>query len=190
MAVALGLSLSGCVQGRCSLLTSLLGCSTTPRPLPEEDASITFPHFYETVPSKAGADGSITELDGRVLHAIQRAADDFLPPGDKNAPCWETQEAYTYRVIRQGDVLFIRLDEDPVRCGRKIAALHSGAQYAIGMDGRILRRVMDGQPEASPRVDSSSEHRSVPAKPGELPPYEATPPPAFSQPQPQEGTSR
>ena len=189
MAVALGFSLTGCAQGRCSLLTSLFGSSTARETRPAEDLSIAFPHFYETLPSKVGMDGGVTELDGRVLRAIQLAADDFLPPGDPHAPCWATQEAHTYRVIRQGDIVFIRLDEDPARCGRKIAALHSGAQYAIGLDGRILRRLIDGQPQAPLQVGPPPppESPGVPAKPGEVPPHEeGTTPPGFLKTVPQD----
>jgi hypothetical protein len=65
-------------------------------------------------------------------------------------------------VVRQGDVIFIRIDEDPKACGRTQSALDSGASYAIHRDGRILRRLIDGQPDVA-----KTEDAGVPSTPGE-----------------------
>ena len=173
LAAVLGLLLSGCTHGHCSVVMSLFGCSPHSEAVLAEDPSIKFPRFHEHVPFRVETDGGTVELDGTVLHAIQIAANDFLPPGAKNPPCWATQAAHTYRVIRQHDIVFVRIDEDPARCGRKVMALDSGAQYAIGPDGRILRRVFDGQPEdpLTPEAPDAG-HQGVPAKPGVVPGYE------------------
>ncbi|PTL75499.1 hypothetical protein DAT35_54545 [Vitiosangium sp. GDMCC 1.1324] len=173
LAAVLSLLLSGCAHGPCSSFMSLFGCSPQNEAVLAEDPSIKFPQFYEHAPSRVGTDGETFELDGTVLRAIQIAADDFLPPSAKNPPCWETQAAHTYRIIRQGDIIFVRIDEDPARCGREVMALHSGAQYAIGSDGRILRRVFDGQPvEPFTPEAPDAGHRGVPARPGVVPGYE------------------
>jgi hypothetical protein len=109
------------------------------------------------------------ELDGKVLRAIQLAADDFLPPSRENAPCWATQAAHTYRVLRQGEVLFVRINENPSACGRELPALHSGAQYAISLDGRILKRQLDGESDGMAPGDPASTPPGVEAEPGVIP---------------------
>jgi hypothetical protein len=113
----------------------------------ENDRSIIFPQFFEQTAVEVGAQGAPYELEGIVLQAIMIAANDFLPPSAKERPCEDRQEAHRYRVIRQGNVVFVRIDEDPAFCGGGYVPLDSGAKYAISADGRILRRVVDGEPE-------------------------------------------
>ncbi|QRK10956.1 hypothetical protein JQX13_13325 [Archangium violaceum] len=173
LVAGLGLLLSGCARSRCSTLMSLFGCASQNEAVLAEDPSIRFPRFHEHAPFRVETDGGTLELDGTVLRAIQIAADDFLPPGAKNPPCWATQAAHTYRVIRQDDIVFVRIDEDPERCGQQVMALDSGAQYAISSDGRILRRLFDGQPESPPSPEPpDAGPRGVPAQPGVVPGYE------------------
>ena len=129
------------------------GCAWFPftRPEPvEDDRSIVFPRFFERSSVQLGADGQPYELDGAVLRAVMIAANDFLPPGGKKQPCWKRQEAHRYRIIRQGDIVFVRIDEDLGSCGLQYVSLDTGVTYAIHTDGRILRRVFDGQPGAEP----------------------------------------
>jgi hypothetical protein len=85
------------------------------------------------------------EIDGVLLQAITIAADDFLPSSSPEQPCWGRQEAYRYQVIRQGDIIFVWIDEDLAKCGRTSPSLDSGAAYAISTTGRILRRLMGSQ---------------------------------------------
>ncbi|MBJ6760535.1 hypothetical protein JGU66_07150 [Myxococcaceae bacterium JPH2] len=75
------------------------------------------------------------------------AANDLFPPGTRAASCANRMEAQTYRVIRKGDVIFIFIEENLAACGRRFPAMDSGAKYAIGTDGRILRRIVDGLDE-------------------------------------------
>jgi len=154
---------------------SLMGCVQRSAHPIDEDPSIVFPSFYEQAPVRVGVEKEIFELDGKALRAIQLAANDFLPPDAKNPPCWATQEAHTYRVLRQGELLFVRIDEDPSSCGREIPALHSGAQYAISLDGRILRRLVDGQPDDTALEERGSSPPGVQAEPGVVPGYEPRP---------------
>jgi hypothetical protein len=95
--------------------TILLDCVRSPTsqstPL-EEDTSIVFPKFYERFPVVVGDQGLPYELDGVTLRAITIAANDFIPPRSKERPCWQRQEAYRYRVIRQGDIIFVDISED------------------------------------------------------------------------------
>jgi hypothetical protein len=125
----------------------------------EDDRSIVFPPFFEQTAVEVGAQGAPYELEGVVLQAIMIAANDFLPPGTKERPCWDRQEAHRYRVIRQGDVIFVRIDEDPAFCGGGYVPLDSGVKYAISTDGRILRRVVDGEPEDSVEPTSQEKDR-------------------------------
>jgi hypothetical protein len=150
LAVALVTVLPGCGGARCALVKSIFGCSPSSEAAKVgNDTSIRFPRFYEHEPVEVAKGEGVFEVDGSVLQAIRIAADDFLPRGAKDVPCQSTQAAHTYRVLRRGDVLFVRMDEDPTACGRAASTLHSGAQYAISLDGRILRRALDGEPGSS-----------------------------------------
>lgn len=118
------------------------------RPVPvENDDSIVFPSFFASAAIKVGAAGEPYELDGVMLRAVMIAANDFLPPGDESQPCWDRQEAYRYRVIRQGDIIFVRIIEDLEYCGLQYVSVDTGARYAISTDGRILRRLIGAEPE-------------------------------------------
>ncbi|NOK33849.1 hypothetical protein D7W79_33335 [Corallococcus exercitus] len=129
----------------------LAGC-LRPTPTREawtNDTSIEFPRFFEQPAVEAAADGGMVELGGNVLRALDVAAADFLGPQDANTPCVDRRESHRYRVMQQQGILFIRIDEDPRACGLSAPALDSGAQYAVGSDGRILRRLRDGEPDGS-----------------------------------------
>ncbi|RKG84264.1 hypothetical protein D7W82_22785 [Corallococcus sp. CA049B] len=89
-------------------------------------------------------------LDGNLLRAVQVAMEDFFPKQSKDTPCWGRPEAYRYRVIRQGDVFFILIHEASDACGNTFIGVDTGARYAVSLDGRILRRSVGAEPEASP----------------------------------------
>jgi hypothetical protein len=152
----------------------------------EDDRSIVFPPFFERAPLEVGTPGQPYQLDGVTLKAISIAANDFLPPEQANAPCFDRQEAHSYRVIRQGEIIFVRIDEAPEYCGRKHGGLDSGAKYAISTDGRILRRVLDGMEEYTGPVDSGTP---VPGEPGVSPSFdpEHIQPLPFMNPSPGDG---
>jgi len=158
------------------LAVSLYSCLRSPSPPSvrvEDDKSIRFPRFFEQQATKVGERGDPYELDGVTLRAIQIAANDFLPPSNKNPPCEFRQEAQHYRVIRQGDIIFVYVYEDPKSCGFTSPALDSGAKYAISTDGRILRRVIDGQPEEPFEPVNLDAGGWVPARPGVPSGYDA-----------------
>lgn len=111
----------------------------------ENDRSVTFPQFFERDALAVGAAGEPYELDGETLKALTIAANDYLPPSDRDTPCWKRREAQLYRIIRQQNIIFIYIHENFVYCGRTYPALDSGVKYAISTDGRILRRIIDGQ---------------------------------------------
>jgi hypothetical protein len=127
----------------------LVGCnrSSDIRAEQMEDSSITFPGFFAATPVRANTDGGVIELTGAVLRALDVAATDFLGPQDANTPCVNRRESHQYRVIQQQRIIFVRIDEDPRACGLRVPGLDSGAQYAVGTDGRILRRLRDGEPD-------------------------------------------
>ncbi|MFL5346306.1 MAG: hypothetical protein ACJ8AT_16070 [Hyalangium sp.] len=127
------------------LMSCLRNSSSAPERL-EEDTSIVFPKFYERFPITVGKQGQLYELDGVTLRAIAIAANDFIPPQSKERQCWDRQEAQLYRVIRQGDIVFVRIDGNPEYCKPKLIMFDSGVEYAISADGRILRRRFDGEP--------------------------------------------
>lgn len=89
------------------------------------------------------------EVDGVVLKAIMIAAKDYLRPSAEEAgPCWGSPEAHQYRVIRQENVIFVRIDENLEACGLQYISVDTGAEYAISTEGRILRRIYDGEPRS------------------------------------------
>jgi len=112
-----------------------------------DDPSIVFPPFFDRDAIGVGTSEDPFELSGEALRALAIAAEDFRPSGDENPPCQYKKEAQTYRLIRQGDIFFISIHENLAHCGQEYPALDSGVRYAISRDGRILRRLFDGQPE-------------------------------------------
>jgi len=82
-----------------------------------------------------------------MLRALMIAANDYLPSGGKSRPCEYRQEAQHYRVLREGNIIFVYIYENNEYCGYPAPALDSGVKYAISTDGRILRRLFDIQPE-------------------------------------------
>ncbi|WP_163993555.1 hypothetical protein [Pyxidicoccus caerfyrddinensis] len=121
------------------------------RPAPiEEDTSIVFPNFSEREAMQAGAGGQPYELDGAVLRALAIAADDFQPPDSRGRSCWNRQESYRYRFIKQGDIIFVEISADSDACKPGPRMLDGGVKYAISSDGRVLQRLFDGEPEALP----------------------------------------
>jgi hypothetical protein len=161
-----------------ALAAVLSGCAWRPCPrLPpvEEDTSIVFPRFNERAAVVVGAQGEPYDMDGVTLRAIQVAANDFLPPGREPRTCLDRQEAHRYRVIRQGDVLFVQIYVDPTTCGRQYMVLDGSVRYAISAEGRILRRRFDGEPEgplepapADAGVRGTRMEPGVPPAPGPL----------------------
>lgn len=155
----------------------LAGCVRSPCPpsVPvENDTSIRFSPLFEDAAVEVGAPGETYEMDGVLLRAITVAANDFLPPGGKNRPCEYTQEAQRYRALRQGDIILVYIYENHEYCGFPYPSLDSGAKYAISTDGRILRRVIDGEPEEPLKpIDLDAGGWGPPSRPGISPDFDA-----------------
>jgi hypothetical protein len=95
-----------------------------------------------------------TNLDGPTLQAIRVAADDWAPRAGPEVTCEDSQFAYVFEAFRQGDIIFVRISHGlNAQCPRSV--LDGGAVYAIGLDGKILRRLPDGYPDLAepPRSD-------------------------------------
>jgi hypothetical protein len=121
--------------------------NTWPHPAPvEDDPSIVFPRFFEEAAVEVGAGTAPSELEGVVLKAIVIAMNDYVRPQGREPACWGSPEAHRYRVLRRGNIIFVRVDEDLEVCGLQYISVDSGATYAISTDGRILRRYFDGGP--------------------------------------------
>jgi hypothetical protein len=133
-----------------AMAVALAGCprSQGRRSVPlEEDTSIVFPEFSGSEAASVDNQGPPYELDGVTLQAIVTAANDFLPPDSRERSCWNRQESYRYRVIKQDSIIFVQIGADPDACRPAPRMLDGGVKYAISTDGRILRRLFDGEPE-------------------------------------------
>jgi hypothetical protein len=133
------MAFTGCAHRPCQVLGDLFGCScVSKRPQPEyQDMRVQLPVFDHTLAPDV-------DVDGYTLQAIRIAADDLLNADPTGLPCGEKQVSYRYRALRKGDVIFVRIEFKPENCGRTVGMLDDGATYAIGVDGRILRRELDG----------------------------------------------
>jgi hypothetical protein len=161
------------------LAVTLLGCgyvrSLFPHRAPlEEDKSIVFPEFFKHVAVEVGAKGEPYELDGEMLRALVIASNDYLPSDDRDIPCPSRKEAQFYRVIRQGSIIFVYIYWNHAYCGYKYPAFDSGIRYAISADGRILRRLLDGQPDRPIEPETpDAGRRRIKAEPGVSSEFEA-----------------
>jgi hypothetical protein len=107
--------------------------------MPVQDPTIRCPNFYGAIPTTM-ADGGIFEFDDLLVQALRVATEDFFggsrPLG---RPCSADKSAYSYRVVRRGDLVFVKIVGEPQRCGLNVIS-HAGATYAIDADGKILHR--------------------------------------------------
>lgn len=129
--------------------TLILGCTKLPQPYSApagEDTSIVFPPFFAQEAVAVGSSAAPVELDGELLRALMIAANDFSPPGAPDPSCWNRQESNSYRILRQGPIIFVHVRKNPQHCGLSWRLFDSGAKYAISAQGQILRRIVDGQP--------------------------------------------
>jgi hypothetical protein len=92
-------------------------------------------------------------IDGPTFRALKVAANDFFPAWGPPRACIDTPEAYRYDSVRRGEIIYVALLQDPSYCGRTYSSLDSGARYAISIDGRILRRLLDGEPDVDTLED-------------------------------------
>ncbi|MCE9668532.1 hypothetical protein LY474_11985 [Myxococcus stipitatus] len=123
----------------------------------QEDLSIAFPEALEQRAHALPEQGQPAVMDGETLRALSVAANDFLPPDARERSCWNRQESYRYRVLRQGELFFVSIAADPAACGAEPRMLDGGARYAISRDGRVLRRLFDGEPDAAAPESSMSD---------------------------------
>ncbi|MGZ3458184.1 MAG: hypothetical protein ACXU86_06705 [Archangium sp.] len=96
-------------------------------------------------------------IDGPTFRALKVAADDFFPAWGPPRACIDTPEAYKYYSVRRGEIIYVAILQDPSHCGRAYSSLDSGARYAISIDGRILRRLLDGEPDVDTWEDGGFE---------------------------------
>lgn len=115
----------------------MTGCASRHVQLEYPDLSVQLPVFNPELKLD-------TDLDGQTLQAIQIAADDFLRADPKDTSCASKQSSHRYRALRQGDVIFVRIDYKPENCGQTTGMLDGGATYAISAEGKMLRRNLDG----------------------------------------------
>jgi hypothetical protein len=110
-----------------------------------QDSSVRMPG-YESLMQGA-------PIDGPTLRALRIAADDFFPAWGPPRACIDTPEAHTYYAVRRGEVIYVAIVQNPGHCDRAYSSLDSGVRYAISVEGRILRRLLDGEPEAGAASD-------------------------------------
>ncbi|MCY1046412.1 hypothetical protein OV208_34225 [Corallococcus sp. bb12-1] len=142
---------------RCLLLVGMVlfvGCmrrqGASPEPSWVEDRSIVFPDFSARTGLSTDAPGQMYALDGALLRAVVLAADAFLPREHEGRSCWNRRESYRFRILREGDIAFVRIDADPRACTPGPRLLDGGATYAVRIsESRILRSLHDGEPDGT-----------------------------------------
>ena len=124
-----------------------------------QDWSIEFPSYWG---DQAKPD---VTLDGPTFRALQVAVADFMPPTHQRRACMFTPAGHTYKILRQGDIIFIEMEIDMKACGSNSVALESEARYAISAtDGRILRRLLPFEYDRVEQPDGSSyqmDHKPI-----------------------------
>ncbi|WP_224364032.1 hypothetical protein [Hyalangium versicolor] len=140
------------------MFSSCLRSAGVPSAPLEDNKSIVFPMFFGEEGMDVGGEGKPSAMDGATLRALMVATQDFLPSNAPGKPCWSTPEGHRYGIIRQGDIVFIEISADFSNCWHEFMPLDYGAVYAIGMDGRILRRLFVGHPDypTPPRLSSDA----------------------------------
>jgi hypothetical protein len=147
------------------LILLFLSCVRSPYPAAVpvgDDRSIRFPDFHDQFAVQVGESSSPYQLDGVMLRALMIAANDYIPPGTQEQDCLYRQEAQLYRVIRQGDIIFVSVSFNSAFCKPRAYPLDGGARYAISTDGRILRRLIGIEPDGFPREEPPGEGIPVP----------------------------
>ncbi|HYO65216.1 MAG TPA: hypothetical protein VEU33_03970, partial [Archangium sp.] len=121
------------------LVAVSVGCLHHRGWLQHQDPSIRMPGYDAIM---AGA-----PIDGPTLRALQVATHDFFPAWGPPRACIDTPEAHKYYAVRRGELIYVAILQDPGYCGRTHSSLDSGVRYAISVDGRILHRLLDDEPE-------------------------------------------
>lgn len=144
-----------------ALLLVLLsfGCPRPRRWVEQQDPSVRMPGYDAIM---AGA-----SIDGPSLRALEVAANDYFPAGGAPRACIDTPEAHRFYAVRSGDVIYVAILQDPAHCGRAYPSLDAGARYAISADGRLLRRLLAGEPDSNTAQDSPRDGGSMPDTPGQ-----------------------
>jgi hypothetical protein len=158
-----------CAHGPCNAWTSLWGCRSK-WALPQ-DPGVRCPNFYEAVPSRIGTDGGIFEFDDLLVQALQVATHDFF---DDLTFCAAGRPVTKYRAIRQGDIVFIKIEGDPEKCG---------ASYAIDATGKILHRHLGSSlfPADDKDGDDGGSDKGQPTSPSKIDVFEGDAPVALPE---------
>ena len=124
-----------------------------------QDRRVKMPDFHDPAPDYV--------MDGAELQAIHVATDDFLGKAASTNDCSYSVLAHRYKVMRRGDVIFVRISTNPEACGGQGYALDGAGSYAISADGRILRRILDTEPDDVEGEDAGSpiDVIELPARP-------------------------
>ncbi len=145
------------------ILTALLlvTCVRSPgshRPPPPYDASIRFPRALKSPGLRLGQLEQRVRMDGAIVQAIMVVTRDFIPPSSGSDDCFTKPGDFDYDVLRDGDIIFVRISPNYDSCERGPWPLDWGAKYAISTDGRILTQINDD-------YDDGPEWESPPSSP-------------------------
>jgi hypothetical protein len=89
-------------------------------------------------------------LEGAAFKALRVAIEDFKPrnrkpPTDTTQACFDDEAAFDFQVQRRGDLFFITATTISERCDPLGVYVDGGIRYIISKNGRILRKLYDGQ---------------------------------------------
>lgn len=80
-----------------------------------QDWSIEFPSYWG---NQIKPD---VTLDGPTFRALQTAVADYMPPTSERRACMFTPEGHTYKILRQGDIIFIEMESTRTPVARTAA---------------------------------------------------------------------
>lgn len=144
------------------ILTALLlvTCVRSPsshRPLPPYDASIRFPRALKSPGLRLGQLEKRVRMDGAIVQAMMIVAKDFIPPSSGGYDCFTKPGDFYFDVLRDGDIIFVRISPNYDSCESGLWPMDWGAKYAISTDGRILTQ--------EDNYDDGPEWESPPSSP-------------------------
>ena len=111
------------------------------------------PRFPRSVGHRRRRNESTLPIGWRHASRHHDCRERLHPAGNPGRRLSVPPDTQLYRVIRQGDIIFVSVSWNSSSCVPRAYPLDGGARYAISTDGRILRRLVGIEPDGFPREE-------------------------------------